>query len=295
MAETKAAFRRRVGRLLHTYHTGTTTAGTASTTVGFVLPWVDIFPGDDVIVGQFVYDTAAFESRRVSAWNSTTGRYTVSRAFTNSQDSGRTIEIFEQFSPQDIDDALQQALDEVYPYIVSRVVDTSLTVIAEQYEYTVPTTIRDLERLRGGRVQWQVNSGVSTFPYDDFEHWEVRESGGASKTLLLHNIAGRVGRTIRLIGWGNLTFPATDTTSIDLEPDTLQLLAFKVAEICWRTGPSLTGRDADVADRNSARWAALYMANRDSWGVRMAPTTLESPLGAPYVEPPLAYYHADPA
>ena len=199
MSETKAAFRRRLGRLLHVMRTATTSA-TGTTTSFTAISLTDVYGANNSLNGVSAYDTAASEWRRVTVWLGTTGVATVNRAYTNSQANGRSLEIYEQFTPDDLDDALRMALVEAYEYLPSPTVDTSLTVVANQYEYTVPTTVRDLERSRGGRVQWQQNTAVSTFPYVDYDHWEIRLSG-VTKTLIIPYISGSVGRIIRLIGW----------------------------------------------------------------------------------------------
>ena len=92
-----------------------------------------------------------------------------------------------------------------------------------------------------------------------------------------------------------MSFPATDATSIVFEEDNLQLLAYKAAEIAWRTGPSLSGRDAQFAREMSAYYGALYEKKKDAWGVKMTPTAMESPDGIPYIDAPLAYYNATPS
>lgn len=293
MAETKAAFRRRLGRLLRILNTGTTTSD--GTTLSFVaLTLTDFFPSDDNLKGAFVYDVTGAEWRVVREWVGDTGTAVVNRAYTAPQLTGRALEVYSQFSPQELDESLQQALVEAYPYITTRVMDTSLTVIANQYNYAVPSTIRDLERMRGGRVQWQQNTAIATFPYADFEHWEVLESG-STKTLVIPGISGKTNRTIRLIGWGIQSYPATDAVSIDLEDDSLQLLAYKAAEIIWRAGPNLSGKDAQFAAGMSGIYRALFDANKDSWGVKMVPTRMEGPDGYPFIDAPMAYNHAEPS
>lgn len=293
MAETKAAFRRRVGRILQILRTGTT-SGTGTTTTFIAIALTDYYPADDSLNGASVYDVAASEWRRVTDWVASTGTGTVNRAYTNSQASARSIEVYEQFTPQDVDDAILMAMTESYPYVATRVVNESLVGIANQYEYTVPSTIRDLERTRGGRVQWQINTATTTFPYADAEHWDVRTSGSA-QTLTLPDANAMTGRTIRLIGWGVPSFPATDATSIDLEEDVLQLLAFKVAEIAWRTGPRLTGRDAEFAQAMSSYYGQKFDEHKDTWGVKMVPGKLQPPEDFPYVDSPLAYFHSTPS
>lgn len=293
MAETKAQFRARLGRLLQVYRSSTLSSS-GTTTTFICLPLTDYYPANDSLNGASVYDTAASEWRRVTDWVAATGTATVNRAYSNSQASARTIEIYEQFTPDDLDDALRQALTEAYPYVATRVVDTSLTGVSGQYEYTVPTTIRDLERMRGGRVQWQVNTAIATFPYADASHWEVRTSG-TTQTLVLPDANAMAGRTIRLIGWGIPTYPSTDATSITLEEDVLQLLAYKAAEIAWRTGPRATGRDAEFAGLMSNSFATRFKERQDQWGVRMVPGNLSTPDDFPYSDAPLAYFHSSPS
>lgn len=293
MAETKGAFRRRLGRLLAVLRTATT-SGTGDTDTFIAISLTDHFPSDNSLNGASVYDVTGSEWRRVSSWLASTGTGDVNRAFTASQASGRSIEVYEQFTPDDLDDALRIALDEAYPYVATRVVDTSLTVTASQHEYTVPATIRDLERMYGGRVQWQVRESVATFPYADFEHWDVRTSG-ETQTLILPSIEGRIGRTIRLIGWGIPSFPSTDATSIALESDVLQLLAYKAAAVAWRTGMRTPGRDAEFAQGMIEFYEKKFDEMKDTWGVPMVPSGLESPEGYPFIDAPLAYNHAEPS
>lgn len=297
MAETKAQFRARLGRMLTIYRTAVLD-GSGSTTTFTCTPLTDVYDADSSLNGASIYDTAASEWRRVTAWVGTTGVGTVNRAFTNSQAAARTIEVYEQFTPQDLDDALRQACTESYPYITGRVVDTSLTVVANQFEYTLPSTILDLDRMRGGHVMYQINTAISTFPYAEFEHWSVRTSSGTSgptRTILIPDIYGKAGFTIRLIGWGVTSFPSTDATNIPLDEDSLQLLAYKAAEIVWRTGPRLTGRDAAFAKEQSESFRNLFNEMKDSWGSKMEPNRMESPNDYPLVDRPLAYNHADPS
>jgi hypothetical protein len=293
MSETKAAFRRRLARLLVILHTGTTSE--AGTTLSVVcLPLIDHYSEDDSMNGSSIYDVTGTEWRRVSSWLASSGTAAVNRAFTASQASGRAIEVYEQFTPDELDDALRMALDEAYPYVAEEIVDTSLTGIASQYEYTVPNTIRDLSRMRGGKVQYEIDTAVTTFPYADIDYWDVRPASG-SQTLVLPNAGFYVGRTLRLTGWGAPTYPATDATLLPLPADNLTLLAFKAAQIAWRSGPGLSGRDEEFARAMSSHYEKLFEANKDLWGVKMVPSPM-APVGTfPYGELPLAYIHRDPS
>jgi hypothetical protein len=294
MAETKSAFRRRVGRLMNILHSAVT-SGTGDFDTVVALTLTDFYPSDDALNSAAIYDVAGAEWRVVTDWLASTGTATVNRNFTATQASGRSIDVFEQFNPDQLDDALRMALDEAYPYIATRVVDTSLTGITGQYEYTIPATIRDLNRMLGGRVQVEADTSISTFPYWNINHWEVRESGGASKTLLLQEIAGFVGRTIRLIGLGVPTFPSTDVTSVDLESDTLQLLAYKAAEILYRSGARSPGRDAEFSEMLSKKYGQMFEDKKDVWGVPLKPTSLQPSDNYPALDAPLSYYHTPTA
>lgn len=293
MAESKAAFRRRLGRLLNVLTTGVTSAS-GSTASFTAIALKDVYTADDTLNGAAVYDVAGSEWRVVSDWTASSGIGTVSRAYTTAMTSGRNIEVYEQFTPQQLDDALRMALDEAYAYITIDIVDESNVIEADTYEYPIPDNIRDFSRMSGSKVTVSLNEDITTWPQLEITDWTVR-ADGETLTLVLPTISGAIGRTLRLVAKGVPTFPSSDASLIPLRSDTLQLLAFKAAEISWRAGPGLSGRDAEFAALQEAKWAARFDEKRDEWGTEREPTEWKSNLDTPFRDYPLAYFHKDPS
>ena len=268
MAETKAAFRLRVGLKLGTVFELTATTG-GSTTTAVITELVDEFPNSGDLNEAALYDTVATEWRRVNDWDATTTIVTVSRAFTNSTNS-RVFELYILYTPSQIDRAFRQALAEAYPYIAANKVDETLSVAdANDYEHTLPAGIRDLNAFLGGSVWSQIND-TSEFPFRRVLNWSVRTVDGV-RTLVLGALDGLVGKTLRLIGLGNLTFPATDATSIPLNEAELELLATKVCEVIWRPSATEAATDRQFMQDRSQFWGQKYDELKDILGTTIPP------------------------
>lgn len=293
MSESKAAFRRRLGRLLNVLTVSETSdAGTTTTLIAESL--LDTYSADGTMAGAAVYDLGGSEWRLVEDWAAATAEATFTRAFSTSMASGRDIEVYEQFTPEHLDNALRMALDEAYAYIVIDIVDESNEVEEDVYEYPIPDNIRDFSHMAGSRVSVSFNEDVDTFPRIELTDWTVR-TDGESQTLVLPSVSGLIGRTLRLVAKGVPTFPSADSSLIPLRSDTLQLLAFKSAEIAWRTGPRLTGKDAEFAAAQEIKWAARFDEKKDEWGTALYPAKWKPDLDTPFREYPLAYFHREPS
>lgn len=293
MAESKGAFRRRLGRLLTILTEATTTAdGDTSTIICDDL--ADFFTSDDTLDGSAIYDVDAEEWRVVDSWIAATATATMLRAFSNSMVAGRDIEVYEQFTPRDLDNALKMALDEAYSYIVIKLVDESNVVEADTYEYPVPDVFRDFSRMAGCKVTWSPNEDIETYPRVEIPDWTTRYNG-ESMVLVLPTIQGLIGKTLRLEGPGVPGFPSSDGSLLPFRSDTLQLLAFKAAEVAWRTGPGLSGKDAEFAQNQEIKWATKFEEKRDAWGTDLYPTRFPDANNVPAVDYPLVYFHREPS
>lgn len=105
------------------------------------------------------------------------------------------------FYAVEILDQLNDAIQACYPTVYKEVLDTSLTVTATAYEYTVPNmpgtygsdTIQ-IPRLRMLEIQY-----ASTEPYVELRAWNVRRGATAKLKLTYLEAAGA---TLRLRGYG---------------------------------------------------------------------------------------------
>ena len=91
------------------------------------------------------------------------------------------------------------------------------------------------------------------------------------QTLVLGSISGLTGKTLRLIGLGNLDFPATDATSIPLTEAELELMATKVCEVIWRPSATEAATDRSFMQDRSQFWGQKYDALKDILGTTIPP------------------------
>ena len=277
MAETKAAFRRRVGRMLRILTTATATGGGADTFIAASL--LDHFPTDDDMVDAAIYSTDKSAWRRCSAWDASTFTGTVNRAWASAI-STDALEIYNTFNPDELDAALQDALTEAYPYLATQVVNTSLVGVLSQYEYTIPSAITDLNRMLGGKVEVEWDTAVATYPYKEVRGWTTRDTrmgnaSGAHTLIIPPAELPAVDSTIRLTGLGVLSYPSADATSIALPEEALRLLAYKVCEVIWRDyAPQATGRDRDYANAQAQKYTAQFDRYKDMFGIWLEPTAM---------------------
>lgn len=272
-AETKAAFRRRVSRLYKGVIQVTPTASTTTTLT--IAALADYFPAASSMGGCSIYELALKEWRRVSDWNPTTGVVTVGRAYTSAPGTSDVVDVYRRFNPHDIDDAIQQACTASYPDIAVTVVDESIvigddplttntTADKKWYTYVLPSTIRDLNPLMGGKVSYEINTADATHPYAPVTHWDVRMSLGVQTLQLFGRYP--TGRKLRLEGRGILPYPSQDNDLILLPLDTLQLLAYKTAAILFGTQPINASEDNALDLAFEQRFTSMYEANKDRWG-----------------------------
>lgn len=271
MSEAKAAFRLRIGRLLRIVTEVTTSAdGEVGGSQVVAIELTDHFLSSGDLEGQRIWVASdGGEARRIAVYEPTSGETKLTRPFsTNPIVASTDIIVYMDFTPDDIDRALEQALSEVYPYLAQVLVDESLTTIAGQHEYTIPATILDLEPMLGGRVLVEDNTGVSTWPYAAVPNWSTRRTvatAGSTYTLLIPPHIIPNSRTLRLIGLGELANPATDAALIPLESQQLVLLSYKVVEVLFRNAPVSGSQDKTFAEGMEGKYRGLYEGNKDEW------------------------------
>ena len=295
MAETRAAFRLRVARMVGAVDEYTTTAAGASdgSTVA-IDALLDEYPSDTGSV--YVWDNTQEEMRRVVEYEPVEAVLAVNRPFTAQVADDTVVYLFKRFTPADYNRALRTAIHDAYPYLARSVVDTSLTVLADTYEYNIPSTIEDLERMMGGKVWMQVNSDVATYPYAELKMWTTRRQNDASAEsykLVIHPDEHIVGRVLRLQGLGPLTFPATDAATIPLPSQALNLLAHLTAAHLYAQTRGDAHGDTTHAQQQEAYFRGMYEQRKDIDGLLLDPTDLRDVNGGLFIPDALAYHTWD--
>jgi hypothetical protein len=116
------------------------------------------------------------------------------------------------FLDSEIIDHLNAASDACYPYIYKEVIDTSLTILANTYEYTIPylpTTTVFIPMLSQVELK---ESG--DFAYRPTRRWEIRR--GATPKLKFFELLP-VGTVVRIRGYGPFPHRAALTDSMDAQ------------------------------------------------------------------------------
>lgn len=291
MATTKAAIRLRAARRLGLVDTITTTsAGHADGHTFVATGLLDNFPTS--LSEMWVYDPDQEESRRIINYDEPEGIAFVNRPFTAQINSADTLYIFRRFSPAAFDQALEQAVEDVYPYLFQRIVDTSLTTAAETYEYTIPASIRDLERMLGGKVEMQVRTDDADYPYVPLRMWETREAvttASSSYTLVIHPDELVAGRTLRLRGIAPLAYPAGEADTVPVDAPQVNLLVFMVIANLYATTYGAPEGDSNRASGIEGRYRTLFETMRDQWGMTLDPEDIRPPIDGFDRDLPLAY------
>jgi hypothetical protein len=105
--------------------------------------------------------------------------------------SGSAVLIRPQFLSQDILEALNSGIQNAFPLIYKPVLDTSLTVLANTFEYTIPSTLP-----RVSRVELK---SVGDYDYNEVKDWDIRR---AATPKLQFRREPETGATIRIHGFG---------------------------------------------------------------------------------------------
>lgn len=108
--------------------------------------------------------------------------------------SGDAIRLQPAFLNLEILDAINAGIQAAYPLIYKPVIDETLTVTAETYEYTVPSTVRHVSHLA------LKHTGQNN--YSPIRSWTVNR--GATPKLKFRQ-QQEPGATIRVVGYGPFT------------------------------------------------------------------------------------------
>ena len=142
-------------------------------------------------------DTESVEVASIASATTLTIRRAAQGTTAASHASAATILVRPAYLDIEYLDALNYAQDQTYPYIYREVDDTSLTTLANTYEYTIPTDSVTAKPIRGiYRVQLKISG---TFDYRATRSWTVLR-GTTPKIQFRHEPI--VGANIRIHGYG---------------------------------------------------------------------------------------------
>ena len=257
-----------------------TTSSVGTTTTFICDALSDTITEEDELTGRFamIYPTSSTSAwRRITDYDTSTFTATVNRAYAALVGNSAEVDVFASFTPDEFKRALNIAREECYPYIAQKLVDESLTTGSgvNRFTYTVPSTIRDLSPLSGGKVSVQYNETYTSYPYMPITKWEVREANETRTLQLFQDVP--VNRTLRLEGIGLLDELSDEDDTVPLFGDTIKLFLYKAAEVLWRSAPSLGNTDRGFYESQEQRFRGLYEQHKNQYGVLVESAYLVDP------------------
>lgn len=137
--------RRKAAEGIHGIHRGVAGSATATTVIDTTYRTEadnNYFVGCDLIFPDATVDTQSF-IRTISAYNGTSKTLTFGPA-TISGLTGATYEIYRPWRVNVYDNAIEEAISRVSRFNLVDVVDTSLLLVLDQYEYSVPASFNSI-------------------------------------------------------------------------------------------------------------------------------------------------------
>lgn len=242
MATTRAALRHAIDSHLRLVHGAAAIAGT---TTGAGQTWIVVDvnrkEADDYWNNSWLYITGTTDSKAplyeeslVGDFNGASGFFLVAPAFTATVDMGDTYELRRYFSAAMIHSAINLALEDGRFQFRSEAEDSSLVVLEDTYEYTLPDTVDYVPKVEWleHQIAWRgtATDATTTTLEDSAQSWTADELIGMEIALYDGTGAGQY-RTIS----GNTTDTVTVSVAWETTPDTTTKYIIKdVSEPCHR-------------------------------------------------------------
>jgi len=207
------------GPYLETTATGGSTTTIVDTTNGPMYAddwwnnaWANIITTTDGLAPQG-------ETRHVSDFAGSSGTWTVSAAFTATVGAGDTVRFWSGPPKAEALKAIEDALIDAFPAFYQVRLDTSLSIVADTYKYTLPATI-------GRLVRVELATDVTGAKFATLHDWRVIDdetvTGGvvtSTRSLVLSDAHSyTTGVTLRLTGISPIAMPAADTYQLPVPP-----------------------------------------------------------------------------
>lgn len=220
------------------YSSTTTAAGAADGTT-LVDDALSDYPNGH-FVGAWFFNPATPAGRQCVAHIGNTA--TFRRAFALQFPTTTAYQYYKEVSPDEVKAALNAAMLDsgLWPILYKPVIDTGLTVLADTYQYTKPSSI--LGEVQ--RIEQEEDTDNATKPYREIQgqYWNVFDTGTAKK-IQFETDAGLVtGRKLKVYGQAALSAFTTEASTTEVDPPFLGILyaaaALRLCNIKAAAGPN---------------------------------------------------------
>lgn len=225
------------------------------------------------------------ETRIIIMADNADGLYALNRPLSTAVSADDDIYLYRRFSPEEIDIALAQAISDAWPYVAGDVVDETITTVAQQYEYNIPSSIYELERMSGGRVSIEVHPSQSTYPYQRLTSWHVRDG-----KIVIDPDELVPDRVLRVEGLGLIDVPVNDSDDIPYQQPEIDLLVFLTLANLYAKEQGTPNGDTQHAVAMEAKYRGLFEARKDVLGRVLEPEVMENLSSRRRLDLPLAYF-----
>lgn len=195
MATTLDQLVQRTRRFMRDYHAPVSalSISLAANTTSITVADTTVFAANTVI--EVDYETMLVGTLPSGTVANVTRGFAGTTAATHTVSTG--VNIRPAYYAQEVIDALNAAKDEMWPYVYKPVLDTSLTVLSNIYEYTVPNMPSTSVPIGAiSKVEVKV---AGDYAYRPVQNWQVRRG---TTPVIQFKAVPPVGATIRVEGFG---------------------------------------------------------------------------------------------
>lgn len=222
-----ASLARDLGELSRGVRIASATLSGAGSSVGTTTTLIDInnrFEPDANILKNALFRVVADSGQptnvrqlaSITTYDPSTKTLTLSPALAAATSTTTQYQIFRYLAPSQYMEALNDALNDSFPWIYDWQRDeTTLDFVPNQFYYTVPSTIR---RLR--RVLVQIDMGNPYAPYAEIP-FRTEQGAESRRFYIPDNFSIPAGAAIRCEGMGAVTSLAAETDSLNLDGEHL--------------------------------------------------------------------------
>uniref|UniRef100_A0A6M3L447 Uncharacterized protein n=1 Tax=viral metagenome TaxID=1070528 RepID=A0A6M3L447_9ZZZZ len=197
---------------------GTAASGSSTTIVHTMLRKGDDYYNEHHYRCYIYGGTNIGEEREVSDWVKSTNTLTLEPAYTAAIDNTSTYELHYIFTETEYRKAINMAIESIAgKYLIDLIDDTTITLVADTYEYALPTSFLYLHK-----ITTEADAAGDVFDASDVidpRDWSIITAYPPTLKLDENRYTIVAGKDLRLEGQGSQAAVSADTDVISLPQD----------------------------------------------------------------------------
>jgi hypothetical protein len=227
-------------------------------TDSFGVPALAVYEDDYFLdwQGRFYEGTHKGTNFVVTASTAENGVLTFAPSLSEAVVVGDLFEIYQEFTPEELNDAINLAISMVEDTALEDAVDESLEAVASTYEYAVPTGIAYIEQI------FQEEGTANRYgPTDNLRvgrHWRMLRGPTPKIWFDPNYVSLTAGRNLRLVGQKR---PSELSLDADISKIDKAYIIYQAKALMHQS--RIRGRGADFEEHNAQMVVAQGMADRE--------------------------------